>query len=1191
MQIDIINIVIYIVLLLAIAVIAALAGNVRRNITQSKRRDYLLDAVNNATVILLRSGTERFEEDLRKSLGIFGEALGVERVSIWKNFTRDGDLYCSRISEWVSSINTFIDRVDTIDVPYSEKIPSWERILSEGDCVNSTVYDMPKVERTHLDPQGMKAVFITPVFIRGQFWGYIGYDNFTKERIVPEYERTVMQAGGLLIANAILRNDQSIEIHEAHERSRLLLDATPLACRLWNKNHEVIELNEATVKLFKAGSKDEIMADYFTFSPEQQPDGMNSREKIHLVLDRVFAEGSLVLDWVHRSMDGELLPVEITLVRLNFGGEDVIAGYTRDMREYNKMIREITRRDDLLNIINEASAIMLQSEIDAFAKDLVRCMEKLGKAIGVDSITIWKNHKRDNDLYYSKVFEWRDGISPPEDKGYVFESDHAEDKQISYKERIPGWEEALSAGNCINMFVSDMPVEVQERFIAQGVRSVFTTPVFINDNFWGFVGYDNYLLEQIYTQDEQIIMRSGGWVISSALLRNEMMLNIRETSKRLEEALAEAQSASNAKSDFLAKMSHEMRTPLNAVIGLSGLSLDAGNLDDEVNANLEKIYNAGATLLGTVNDILDISKIEAGRLELVETDYDVPSLINDTVTQNVLRIGDKPIEFKLDVDENMFAKLYGDELRVKQIINNLLSNAIKYTSSGMAKLTIRSEGLSRRGSSLSGADEGEMGVMGLLPDDVKEATVWLTIQVSDTGRGIKPEDIGRLFSDYTQMDLGSNREIEGTGLGLPITKRLAEMMGGSIGVVSEYGTGSVFTVKIAQKYVSDEKIGPQIVESLKSFRYTDNKRNSRVRGDIVKLPYARVLVVDDNITNLDVAKGLMAPYNMRIDCVTSGQQAIDAMRSETIRYNAVFMDHMMPGLDGVEAAELIRELGTEYAQNIPIIMFTANAIVGNEEMYLSKGFQAFLSKPIDPLRLDEVINNWVRDKENEKKYSDMLFPDDDFLSEEERRSVTSRRSGIDRRKANLRFVGLDIDKGIERFNGDRDIYFKVIQSYIVHTRTLLDSIEKVNKDSLHDYAITVHGIKGSSRGIFADMIGDAAENLEIAAKSGDFNYIVTHNEVFLKTVWKLIFDLEDLLASVQSGKPKPVKDKPDHETLSKLLSACKSYNMDEVDDVMTELESYQYTTGYSLASWLIESIKRMNFKEIIERLSGENAYE
>ena len=413
-------------------------------------------------------------------------------------------------------------------------------------------------------------------------------------------------------------------------------------------------------------------------------------------------------------------------------------------------------------------------------------------------------------------------------------------------------------------------------------------------------------------------------------------------SEMVAERTHELQEQTEAKTNFLATMSHEMRTPMNAVIGFSEILLaEKEGLDvrvDNQNEILMKIHNAGRTLLSLINDILDISKIESGKFEIISENYTLPSFINDTITLNITRIGNKPIKFILDIDESLPSMLYGDELRLKQICNNLLSNAFKYTKEGEVVWRISCE------------------------REAEEEGVWMNLSVRDTGIGIREEDLNKLFSEYGQLDTKSNRRIEGTGLGLSLTKKMVELMGGSISVESKYGKGSVFTVRILQKHITDIPIGDKTADDLRSFRYNSGNILQNIGKHRIQLPYAKILVVDDVRTNLEVAKGLMKPYGMQVDCVTSGADAIEAIRQEKVKYSAIFMDHMMPEMDGIDASKIIREIGTDYAKNIPIIMLTANAITGNDEMFLSKGFQAFLSKPINVNRLDAVIQQWVRDK-------------------------------------------------------------------------------------------------------------------------------------------------------------------------------------------------------------------------------------
>ena len=1107
---------------------------------------------------------------------------------------------------------------------------------------------------------------------------------FISRFAVKPFVRIEAQNRNLEKLNATVQEQATLLLDE-RERIKVLLDATPLACRLWNKDYRVFECNEATVTLFGLSDRQEFMDHIFDYSPPFQPDGRPSRETTISILKKVFEVGYDSFEWMHQKPDGTLIPSEVTLVRVKYEDDYVIAGYTRDLREHNVMMEAIHRRDELLNIGNSTAESLLSLEdVANIEVSLMQSMELVGRTVDVDRVQIWRNETIDGQLYFVHTYEWLSEVGKlrvPIPFGLRF----------AYADK-PEWERMFMRNECINGPVSNLPIKDQEFLNKYDMKSIAIIPLFLHDEFWGFFSIDDCRVERTFSEDEIRILRSVSLMMASAFNRGDQVAKIREANEytellleampfscnlwdrnnklfkcnegsvrmfeisdksvflerfddfspkyqpdgwlsseksayvlnkafeegicvtewmhqtldgtpipcevtvvrithsgdyvvaayvrdlreqkrmlaEIDEMMLNLQTANRAKSDFLAKMSHEMRTPLNAIIGLSELALEDETIEKESRLSIERVNNAGVILLNTVNDILDMSKIEAGKLELNPISYDLPSLLNDTVTQSIMHIEEKPISFILDIDESLPVQLFGDDLRIRQILNNLLSNAFKYTQEGSVELGVHCERAS-------------------------EDKVWMTAQVRDSGVGIKTEHIASLFDEFIKIDEQANRQVMGTGLGLPITKKMVELMNGTITVESEYGKGSLFTVRILQGYVGDDTIGPDVVENLKSFRYSDQKRSINAGMVRVRLPYAHVLVVDDTITNLDVAKGLLKPYDMQVDCVTGGQEAIDAISDETVRYNAIFMDHMMPDIDGVEAVKRIRALDSDYAKNIPIIACTANAILGSNEMFLANGFQAFISKPIDVQKLDEVIRTWIRDKSLETQYFERVvnvngraIPDSRTGNERRANAVGGRRSGFDRRA----LVGLnnvlDVERGIGRFGGDKEVYYDILRSFSVNTKPLLDDISEVRGDSLADYAIIVHGIKGSSRGIYAETIGTQAEALEKAAKRGDLDFVVEYNREFIVSVRKLISSIDVVLKTVEHAEAalyKPVKSKPDRAVINNILLACQKYSMDALESAMAELDNYRYESDGGLVDWLKTTASQYDLSKIAERLN------
>jgi CheY-like chemotaxis protein/nitrogen-specific signal transduction histidine kinase len=640
-----------------------------------------------------------------------------------------------------------------------------------------------------------------------------------------------------------------------------------------------------------------------------------------------------------------------------------------------------------------------------------------------------------------------------------------------------------------------------------------------------------------------------------SLLGAVLMLCLCYILLRLSAAMIRSDDESRSKSSFLATMSHEIRTPLNAILGLSELELRE-ELPERTRGTLEKILNSGSTLLGIINDILDISKIEAGAIEIINADFYIPSLVNDIVQLNIVRIGSKNIVLRLEIDETIPMRLCGDELRVRQVLNNLLSNAFKYTMEGFVTLQI---GWERRG-----------------------GDALLSFIVSDTGMGIKKEDMGKLFSEYTQLDERANRNIEGTGLGLSITKGLVELLKGTISVESEYEIGSSFIVALPLKMTGEESIGHELAENLRNFRFIE-ERGSRLEKLVrTQMPYGRVLIVDDVATNIDVARGLMKPYGLAVDCVSSGREAIEKIREsdaadEEHRYDVVFMDHMMPDMDGIEATRIIRGTGTEYTSNVPIIALTANALSGNREMFLSNGFNSFISKPIDIMQLDMELNRWIRDRQSEETLS--MY--EGGAKQSEIQTILQALDG-------LHIEGIDLAAGVRRYESEA-AYLSILRSYRTHTPKLLDRLKFPSENSLSDYATVVHGLKGSSYGINADEIARFAQELENMATAGDIELVLKNNGIFIEKVKILMEEIKETLeiATGRASKPDGSRARlpePNQELLLKILDGANRFKTSVMEEALDELERYEYDSGGEFVMWLREKMDGLDYHAIRDRL-------
>lgn len=579
---------------------------------------------------------------------------------------------------------------------------------------------------------------------------------------------------------------------------------------------------------------------------------------------------------------------------------------------------------------------------------------------------------------------------------------------------------------------------------------------FSSDTLWWISRSAGFLIEAIVmTLVCTVIARHAHALLENEALARQKAQDAEEKAKRsdelrkawaeAEEARKNAESANKAKSIFLANMSHEIRTPINGILGMNTILLKECK-DETLREYAQNIQNAGHSLLSLVNDILDITKIESGKMELLSAEYDLFTILNDCYSIAEPRAKSKNLEFNINVQPEIPSRLEGDEVRFRQIVNNLLSNAIKYTPMGTVDLSISFKNLEIR---------------------VGGPQIELVIIVADTGIGIRSGDRDKLFQNFERIDLEHNRNIEGTGLGLNLTKRIVEMMGGTISVKSVYGSGSIFEVHLPQRVKGDATIG-NFMERRKEFiSYSSEVTRFKARN-------ARLLVVDDVEMNLKVVSGLLRETEIQIDTATNGEEALELV--EKNHYDLILLDHMMPVMDGVETLHHMNSINGFDIKKSPVIMLTANAIVGAKDAYIQAGFTDYITKPIR----EEVLLSTVK-----KHLPQNLITLND--STESSSTTDGHNDGASPAISPLAEI-LDTDTGLGYCMNDEAFYLEMLTEYVKNDRTK-DLENFFGKSDFENYRIAIHSLKSTSLTIGAVKLSEKAKALEAACKEGDTAFI------------------------------------------------------------------------------------------------------
>ncbi|MBQ8117063.1 MAG: response regulator [Lachnospiraceae bacterium] len=612
--------------------------------------------------------------------------------------------------------------------------------------------------------------------------------------------------------------------------------------------------------------------------------------------------------------------------------------------------------------------------------------------------------------------------------------------------------------------------------------------------------------------------------ISVAVIINEFIIGIIVSVVRkqdhLETALAVAEAGSEAKSAFLSSMSHEIRTPINAVLGMDEMILRESG-EEQILEYAENIRVAGNTLLSLINDVLDFSKIEAGKMDIIPVEYDLASTLHDLVTMISMRAQKKGLLLETKVDKELPAVLYGDEIRIKQIVTNILTNAVKYTERGSVTLEVSGE-----------KKDGEH--------------IALLVKVRDTGIGIKAEDIGKLFSAFERIEEKRNRNIEGTGLGMNITTRLLAMMGSELEVESVYGEGSVFSFKLLQKVVSWKAIGDFETS------WKETVKNSRKQTRTFTAPKALILAVDDTPMNLTVLSGLLKPTQIRIDTLESGKECLEKITQK--KYDLIFLDHRMPEMDGVETLHRMETLEGNLNRDTPVVALTANAVSGAREEYLGYGFTDYLTKPVSMAALESMLLQYLPQEMVQE-------------TEEEDGAEKAVTEGIfgEAAAGNLPSVdGLDWEYASMHLP-DRELLKTAVTDFYRIIGLHADRLEEMygrlpDRQAFADYRIQVHGMKSSAATVGIIPLAGMAKTLENAAGVEDLTTIRDMHPHFL-FAWR---NYKEKLTGVfeLGSEPDAEKQEFDEDILRGLLeiirAAMEDFDIDRADAALKKLEIFRY---------------------------------
>jgi signal transduction histidine kinase/CheY-like chemotaxis protein/PAS domain-containing protein len=1017
-----------------------------------KYREILTKTLSEAAIILLTQTGETIEDIMTAGIRRIVDIVGVDRLTIWCNFKKDDVLHGSQVYRWHRYEGGTTATTEHLkNIAYSVLVPRWEKLLADNESINGPASLLPEYEL--LKSYGIVSVFITPVFINGEFWGFALYEDQKMVRFFDDESAEMMRSAALLCASTVIRTNMERDIIYANEFNNAAMATMPIGFTVFDHNLQVINCNNAILKIFET-TKEYYTGNFSGFSPEYQPDGKESRKEASNLIRRSLAGENLTFEWMHRTSSGNILPFEITLTREMYKGNYIVLAYQYDLHNIKEMEKAINEAEELTHTITEASPIPYvlfnedlrpidcneaaiqifgssgkQQLLDGYWNKLSPKKQPDGEASFQKAKLYWEDTYAGKQVRYKWVHKSFSGeIIPVENtmtyiihKGAKFAisfkydlretnkmleniREHSEllksrleqqellsdisrgfissgDSEMYIKEAIANFGRHykvshvlifnvdyqkhkvrpvyhwISEGSRLHMVKVDLIEIIKSSFperlsdcpslpvvfcddikssnilkyqplLKADVCAFIYAPLYVDGRLWGALSVEQCHTRREWTSNEKDFVALMAGTIAGVIMRNIY-------NKMLKDALEKATIASKAKGDFLSNISHEMRTPLNAIIGMTAIAKNALDMERK-NYALNKIDNASAHLLGVINDVLDMSKIEANKLELSSIEFNFKKMLQKAIAVVTFRVDEKQQKLSLQIDDKIPEFLIGDDQRLTQVITNLLGNAVKFTS--------------------------EDGFININAYFLKEENDFCVIQISisDTGIGLSKVQQTRLFQSFQQAEAGTVRKYGGTGLGLAISKNIIEMMGGKIWVESKEGKGSTFSFTIQAmrgkgSVIINEGSGAVLQKK-------DNEQNFEINS----LEGRNILLAEDIEINREIVITILEPLKLGIDCAENGSKSVEMYCKDPWKYDLIFMDIQMPEMDGYNATRLIRLFEEEQKRNgnqfkrIPIVAMTANVFKENNEKCINSGMDDHIGKPLDFDVVMEKIRTYIK---------------------------------------------------------------------------------------------------------------------------------------------------------------------------------------------------------------------------------------